>query len=994
MAVVLTWTGSVSTDWNNSANWTPQQVPTASDHVIMGTGSVVIPANAAFAIMDWSNNVLSGTLTVTSNAVLNIAAGSSYVELEGPLTNFGTINWSSGIWYIYNDGSSFTGAIYNQPGGLIDAQGDLMLEDISSSGGFLDNAGIFRKSAGTGTLQAYTIFTNTATVDVESGTLSLNEGGGIGGLFTTAAGTAITLSGGAFVPIGSPTFTGSGQSRFLGDSITLLNNTIPGLVLASGTVQLGPNFQGGSITNLTVSGATLAGTNTVTGTFNWLGGYLKFGASLTVSNNAVLNLEAGSSTVELEGPLTNYGTINWSSGSWYIYNDGSFYFGAIYNEPGGLIDAQGDLTLLNISASGGFLNNAGIFRKSAGTGILQAYTIFTNTATVDVESGTLSLNEGGGIGGLFNAATNAAITLHGGAFAEIGSPTFTGSGQSQFLGDSITLLNNVIPGLALAGGTVQLGPNFQGGSITNLTVSGATLAGTNTVTGMINWLGGFLMNGASLTVATNAVMNIAAGSSYMELRGPLTNYGTINWSSGIWYIYNDGSSFTGAIYNQPGGLINAQGDLLLEDISSSGGVLDNAGTFRKSAGTGILQVYTIFTNTATVDVESGTLSLNEGGGIGGLFTTAAGTAITLSGGAFVPIGSPTFTGSGQSQFLGNSITLLNNVSPGLALAGGIVQLGPNFQGGTITNLTMSGASLAGTNTVTGTINWLGGFLMNGASLTVANHAVMNIAAGSSAMELKGPLTNYGTINWSSGYWYIYNDGSLNTGAIYNQPGGVINAQGDLTLENISSSGGFLDNAGMFRKSAGTGILQVYSIITNTGTVEADQGTISFEEGYHDTSSGELVISLGGAAPGTGFGQIQFANPPAFQGSLGAVTRNGFEPTPGEIFTNALIYPSLTSAFPCLDLDLGGGFLLRPNFGSTSMSFTTATYTLSGGQPQILMTVSKSTVSLQWPPGFPGWTLQSKTNLLSPAWTAVPGSCGNTATVPNNGAYQFFRLVPP
>ena len=52
----------------------------------------------------------------------------------------------------------------------------------------------------------------------------------------------------------------------------------------------------------------------------------------------------------------------------------------------------------------------------------------------------------------------------------------SGPGAIQFTGGSLALLNNVIPNLQITGGIVGLGTNFQGGSITNLTLSGATLS--------------------------------------------------------------------------------------------------------------------------------------------------------------------------------------------------------------------------------------------------------------------------------------------------------------------------------------------------------------------------------------------------------------------------------------------------------------------------------------------------------------------------------------
>src|ERR1035437_6192913 len=86
----LTWTNAVSSDWNNATNWTPHQVPTAGDHVIFNSGSVTIPVGGTFAMMDWMGGSISGSLTVTTNGVLNIS-GSAEKDLYCPLTNSSTV---------------------------------------------------------------------------------------------------------------------------------------------------------------------------------------------------------------------------------------------------------------------------------------------------------------------------------------------------------------------------------------------------------------------------------------------------------------------------------------------------------------------------------------------------------------------------------------------------------------------------------------------------------------------------------------------------------------------------------------------------------------------------------------------------------------------------------------------------------------------------------------------------------------------------------------
>ncbi|HEX4350680.1 MAG TPA: hypothetical protein VH251_09835, partial [Verrucomicrobiae bacterium] len=89
----LTWSGGAATDWNTAANWTPHQVPTALDHVIINSGTVVVPATGAFNIMDWLGGDLSGAINVASGHVLNIGGN---VLLDAALTNSGTINWTNG----------------------------------------------------------------------------------------------------------------------------------------------------------------------------------------------------------------------------------------------------------------------------------------------------------------------------------------------------------------------------------------------------------------------------------------------------------------------------------------------------------------------------------------------------------------------------------------------------------------------------------------------------------------------------------------------------------------------------------------------------------------------------------------------------------------------------------------------------------------------------------------------------------------------------------
>ena len=189
----------------------------------------------------------------------------------------------------------------------------------------------------------------------------------ISGQFFAAAGATVAFGGGSFTDGGVTQFTGAGAFQFVGGTLTLLNNVIPNLELLSGTLVLGPLFQAGSITNLTVTGVTMQFTNTITGVFNWMAGPL-FG-SLTVASNAVLNL-SGTGSRTLFGPLTNAGTVVVTCTSYLqpYYAPGSGYYGSIYNLPGGLFDIQNDQFYVYNGTGNEMFSNNGILRKSAGTG--------------------------------------------------------------------------------------------------------------------------------------------------------------------------------------------------------------------------------------------------------------------------------------------------------------------------------------------------------------------------------------------------------------------------------------------------------------------------------------------------------------------------------------------------------------------------------------------------------------------------------------------------
>src|SRR5262249_54732094 len=148
-------------------------------------------------------------------------------------------------------------------------------------------------------------------------------------------------------------------------------------------------------------------------TLNWTAGFLDSAAAVTIATNGVLNI-SGSNIKFPSGVLTNAGTIIWSgTGNLNLS-------GTIVNLAGATFNAENDQTIANAGAAAAFYNE-GLFVKSAGlrTNLFSSIP-FTNSGTVQVESGTIALTTnyslaGGALAFNLNSATNfGRLALGGG----------------------------------------------------------------------------------------------------------------------------------------------------------------------------------------------------------------------------------------------------------------------------------------------------------------------------------------------------------------------------------------------------------------------------------------------------------------------------------------------------------------------------------------------------------------------------------------------------
>ena len=315
-----------------------------------------------------------------------------------------------------------------------------------------------------------------------------------------------------------------------------------------------------------------------------------------------------------------------------------------------------------------------------------------------------------------------------------------------------------------------------------------------------------------------------------------------------------------------------------------------------------------------MDAETGTLSFHGGGTIDGLFHAAAGATVAFDAGSYTGGNAPQFTGAGAFKFNGGTLTLLNNLVPGLQMLGGTLVIGPAFQGGSITNLTLAGINLVSTNTVSGTMNWNGGNLYG--ALTVAGGAVLTIG-GTGTLNLYGALTNAGTVVvTNTDHVRLWYSPTTAYGAIYNLAGGLFDIQNDQFYLYNAYGTEFFNNAGTLRKSAGSGTTVIYPIINNTGLIEADSGTLGFQT-IPNLLGGEVRFGLSSL---TNFGKINILGNANLTGTVGIALLGGYVPVTNNSFT-VLSYGSHTGIFA--GKDLPAAVLWATNYTATTFTVTVA-----------------------------------------------------------------------
>ncbi|HEY3243814.1 MAG TPA: hypothetical protein VGM03_10725 [Phycisphaerae bacterium] len=521
---------------------------------------------------------------------------------------------------------------------------------------------------------------------------------------------------------------------------------------------------------------------------------------------------------------------------------------------------------------------------------------------------------------------------------------------------------------ALTGGTFSLAEaSFVNGTFAQ---SAGTLSGVGTLTvnGPYSWTGGTMDGGG--TTLLNAGMSISGNATKALFGRTLTNAnnGTITWTgSGILSLAS-----TPVINNQAGCTFDVQ-----TDADSNGslpfGAFNNSGTLRKSAGSGVTTLggFTL-NNSGSVEVEIGTLQV-QGGTSSGAFVVDPGATFevsaqfgppqTITGSVTVPLGGTLqFSGgptnlNGQTDVTGQIVTTTGTGNFDAAASMGVAASSLSILGGgtlsfagpaSASSVSHSSGVLsgAGTLTVTGPYSWTGGTLgvIGGGGTTLLN-AGMSISGNATKSLFGRTLTNAnnGTITWTG-------SGSLSlaSGTISNQAGATFEIQTDADIGG--GLGNLLNNAGTFRKSAGTATPTNVEInVNNMGLIEVTNGTLNFQHIYTQTS-GSTVLAGGSIIQFGGFGSTLQINGGTIglgpNTSTGTITANvtlgsaaaSTVPRPGAAGT-LTISGAYTQNAGTLDIELGGtspgsGFDQLIVGGTAALSGTLKLTLINGFTPTV------------------------------------------------------------
>jgi len=767
-------------------------------------GTVVVGSGNAFGN---SNSTVS--LNPGSGNTISVQSGSAALSLSNNfMLSSGTATWDTNS----ND-SSLSGAISGAGALTKTGDGTLTLSGASSISSLTVNGGVLNQTstgtiAGTGT--TFTLASGNATLDgtntytgsttISAGTLTLSGGldnstvtvnGGVLNQTSTGTiagtGTTFTLASGNATLAGTNTYTGSttvsaGTLTLSGglnnSSVTvnggLLNQTSTGTIAGTGTTF-----------TLASGNATLAGTNTYTGSTAISSGTLEIASTgelaagiyaANITNNGSL-IYSGTNNQTLSGVISGTGALTQNNSSTLILSANNTYTGATTIAFGTLqIGANG--TSGSLSSSSAISNNGTLYIRRSDD-LTLANTINGNGNVLKDGAGTLTLSANSSYSGS-TTISEGAISIN--SIGDVGSSSTIGSGSLIKIGNGST-----------SGGLLYTG----GAATTNKTIDLSGTTGWATITNNSSGLLKFTSNFTTSGVGTKLLTLRGTGTG--EIAGSIANNNSGGFISltkydiGTWLLSGN-STYTG-------------------ETKIFGGTLSI--TSIKDVGAGASSLGAVTTTTSgTIALASGALRYTGSGDSSNRTINLSGTTGTLtidqSG-----TGTLRFTSDFAAGGAGNKTLNLQGSTAGIGeITGAII----NNSAGNLTSLTKNGS---GTWILSGANTYSGGTTLNNGTLVIGNTAGLgtgNLLQSSSSSLLKIDTT--GTVaNNMSVYNVLATQNATLSGAIT-----VNNTTWDVdATDTLTVSGAVAGTNGITKNGTGTLILSGNNAFT--GATSVNNGTL-------------------------------------------------------------------------------------------------------------------------------------------------------------------------
>jgi len=372
--------------------------------------------------------------------------------------------------------------------------------------------------------------------------------------------------------------------------------------------------------------------------------------------------------------------------------------------------------------------------------------------------------------------------------------TWTGAASSEWNDPANWNPSTGVPGAADTAIVSSGSPSMAGDvSVARLEFSGGTLtgAGTLTVTNALVWNGASTMLGGGTTVIGPGAIATLSGDGDRGLNTrTLINRGTLRQPGPCRLtLYNDCR-----VENQAGALVDWQGDVSWDYTGGNACSVTNAGTFRKSGGTGVSRISGLVPNTAgRVEAQVGLIDFPNGVVATGTFEAAEGAVIRFQ--SACTLTDVTLSGPGEQRFENGTYLVVGTV---------------NAQ-----NLLLVSGTWQGTNTLSGLLTWAGGNVYGPGTTTISPPSTLRLVGTGDRNLNTRTLINQGTIEHTGTCRLTF----YNAVRVENQAGGLVDLPGDVLWDYTGGNACSVLNAGTFRKSAGPGTCTLQGLtFDNTGTL--------------------------------------------------------------------------------------------------------------------------------------------------------------------------------